>query len=400
MPSLRPFRISRQHMRRLVKLAVATAGALAAFSSARPQAHKAITSKYTYNADVFPIFRDRCGGCHVGGGASPMSLLSYKDAVPWAESIREELMAERMPPWYVDEESAPIKGGPSLPAREIDAIVTWATGGTPEGDPTKRPTPPGARNEWRAGRPDLIVSMDTAYTMPAGTQEETREFTLSTGLREARYLKAADLLPGTPSIVRDATISIEKGQVLAVWVPSDEAGPAPDGMAFRLPAGVNLQLRIHYKKSWQDEGVSKSDRSAIGLYFADPPAPGRELREMTVEHERDVADPVTIAAICPTLDRPYATIDVHAQLPSGARVPLLRLRSPRPEWRRRYWLAPPVELPRGSRIEITATAAAPDSDAAISDAGASPHGAAAQSRPSALAAVLLFCSSDNRSDGR
>jgi methionine-rich copper-binding protein CopC len=28
-------------------------------------AHKAITSKYTYNDDVFPILRDRCASCHV-----------------------------------------------------------------------------------------------------------------------------------------------------------------------------------------------------------------------------------------------------------------------------------------------------------------------------------------------
>lgn len=380
--------ISRERMRRFVELGIAAAGALVVLNSARPQAHKPITSKYTYNADVFPIIRHRCGGCHVAGGASPMSLLSYTDAVPWAESIREELTAERMPPWYVDGESAPIRGGPSLTAREIDTIVTWATGGTPEGDPTKRPAPVAARDDWKAGRPDLIVSMDAEYVMPADTQEDTREFTLSTGLREARYVKAADLLPGTPSIVRDATISIEKGPVLAVWVPSDDVASAPDGMAFGLPAEAHLRLRIHYKKSWQDERVAKSDRSAIGLYFSDAPAPGRELREMIVEIERDVADPVTIVAIRPTLDQPYATVDVHAQLPTGIRVRLLRLRAPRPEWPRRYWLDPPVELPRGSRIQVMATPAAPETDSSAADAGASLRSTAARSRPSVLQTAL------------
>src|SRR5689334_13820456 len=72
-------------------------------------AHTPITSKYTYNEHLYPIFRDRCGACHVEGGIAPMSLLTYDDARPWAESIREELIAERMPPWHVDPVgSAPV----------------------------------------------------------------------------------------------------------------------------------------------------------------------------------------------------------------------------------------------------------------------------------------------------
>jgi hypothetical protein len=51
----------------------------------------------------------------------------------------------------------------------------------------------------------------------------------------------------------------------------------------------------------------------------------------------------------------YGAFTVQAVTPAGARVPLLKLRTPRPEWRRRYWLAQPVELPAGSRIEVIAT---------------------------------------------
>src|SRR5688572_19006155 len=76
---------------------------LVALATHVPLAHqKAITSQYTYNEHVFPIARDRCGRCHMDGGAAPMSLLKYQDTVPWAESILEELLSERMPPWYAD----------------------------------------------------------------------------------------------------------------------------------------------------------------------------------------------------------------------------------------------------------------------------------------------------------
>jgi len=80
------------------------------------EAHKAVTSKYTYNDDVFPILRDKCGSCHTDGGSAPMSLLTYNEnggAVAWAESIREMLIAEAMPPWYAD---------PTGPPREESAL--------------------------------------------------------------------------------------------------------------------------------------------------------------------------------------------------------------------------------------------------------------------------------------
>src|SRR5262245_19568057 len=66
------------------------------------QAHKPITSKYTYTEDVFPILNERCGRCHVLGGVAPMSFLTYKDAFPWAESIRVELASAHMPPWFAE----------------------------------------------------------------------------------------------------------------------------------------------------------------------------------------------------------------------------------------------------------------------------------------------------------
>ncbi len=46
---------------RVVGLGIVTA--LALLSARGIEAHKAITSKYTYNDDVFPILRDKCGSC-------------------------------------------------------------------------------------------------------------------------------------------------------------------------------------------------------------------------------------------------------------------------------------------------------------------------------------------------
>jgi hypothetical protein len=71
---------------------------------------------------------------------------------------------------------------------------------------------------------------------------------------------------------------------------------------------------------------------------------------------------VTVVALRPILDRAYQTLAVDAITPNGARVPLLLLEGPRPQWLRRYWLEQQVDLPSGSRIEVTATPLADYSD--------------------------------------
>src|SRR5262245_20226409 len=96
-----------------------------------------------YNTDIFPIVRDTCGRCHVAGGPAPMGLLAYNEgsdsATPWAESIRQSIVGERMPPWYVDPKGPAVRGGFGLNAAQADKLLTWITGGTPEGDPEKKP---------------------------------------------------------------------------------------------------------------------------------------------------------------------------------------------------------------------------------------------------------------------
>jgi len=71
----------------------------AAFGLTAPAAgHKPITSPFTFYEDVLPITQARCGSCHAPDGVAPMSLLTHEAAVPWAESLRLELVASRMPP--------------------------------------------------------------------------------------------------------------------------------------------------------------------------------------------------------------------------------------------------------------------------------------------------------------
>ena len=363
---------------------IGAAGALVAlivaFSGQTTEAHKGITSKYNYNEHVFPILRERCGSCHYAGGPAPMSLVDYIAAVPWAESIREALIAQKMPPWYADPMGPAVKGGHALPTKELDILLSWVVGGTPRADEktfifgdvqgVSSPTFEGPANDWSAGAPDIKIQADE-FSLGAGKVEDEASFTLTTGLKEDTWVKAVDLLPGDRSMVRDAIISLENGPVLAAWAPGHQAIGAPNGTAFKLPAGARLSLKVHYKKNWNDEQNVKTDRSTVGLYVTEAPLSGRSIEGMSLAYgegngngERKFAGTLKssarIVALRPSFDQPYATVNIDAVAPSGRRVNLMRLRAAQPQWYRRYWLQEPIEVPAGSKLEVTAVPAPPD----------------------------------------
>ena len=99
-----------------------------------------------------------------------MSLVDYLEAVPWAESIREQLVAQKMPPWYVDPTGPAVKGGHPLPTKELDILLDWAAGGTPRADEktfifgamqgVTSPSYEGPPKQWSAGPPDLRLADD------------------------------------------------------------------------------------------------------------------------------------------------------------------------------------------------------------------------------------------------
>jgi mono/diheme cytochrome c family protein len=68
----------------LLLTAVACFGIAFATSSS---ASSSTSKEVTFSKDVAPIFFKNCAECHRPGEAAPMSLLSYKEARPWARSI-------------------------------------------------------------------------------------------------------------------------------------------------------------------------------------------------------------------------------------------------------------------------------------------------------------------------
>jgi hypothetical protein len=242
-------------------------------------AHKGITSKFTFNADVYPVFLNRCGRCHIDGGVGPMSLVKYEDAFPWAESLRAELTsaygdsASDARAGKVDPHDFVKAAHRQISARELDIILAWAVGGTPEGDTAQTPPVPTLTVDWSAGRPDLFAQMPTRYQMSATASEATHEASLPIPIGTPITVARVDVLPGNPAIVRSAVLSLRmpdgSNRVLGTWVPRQVPAAVTLTNPVRVEPGSHILVRLHYKKTWKHEGQPMSDLSLVGLYFAD-----------------------------------------------------------------------------------------------------------------------------------
>jgi hypothetical protein len=348
--------------------------ALAIVISVEPgSAHKPITSPYTFNDDIFPILRDRCGRCHVSGGIAPMSLLTHAEAVPWGESIRTEILAAHMPPGGVDEAPARFRNAPAFSPREMNLLLTWVTGGTPIGDAAKDPAPVTRDAGWPLGAPDLALQLPTEAVVGADERERTIEFVVPTGISDRRWVRAVDLLPGNAPMVRAATIAVRSTpssgaeasteRVLARWLPGEDPIPLDAGLGFELPPSAELVVRVLYRKTWDYERKELRDRSTVGLYFATgTPAAVQALRlapDFTAVGSADrfafrrvLTTDARVLAVYPEAGLNNTAVKVVATRPDRTRVDLIAFH-PRPNWVRRYWFREPIALPRGTTIDTT-----------------------------------------------
>src|SRR5437773_2697289 len=95
----------------------------------------------TFHKHVEAILQARCQQCHRPGEVAPMSLLTYKDARPWAKAIKEAVLVRKMPPWFADSAHGEFANDRRLAESEIATLVSWVDGGAKEGDPQDAPKP-------------------------------------------------------------------------------------------------------------------------------------------------------------------------------------------------------------------------------------------------------------------
>jgi hypothetical protein len=364
---------NKQTQRRLLLLGLALIFAL--IRQQLGSAHEPITTKVTFTKEVARIFQRSCWGCHSAGKfKAEIPLTTYEEARPWAKAIKEEVLEKRMPPYQAVKGYGSFQHDYILPQRDVELLVSWIEGGAPKGDVKNYPK---AQNGWTLGQPDLLLQPEREAKLASGEgEDEVMCFSLPTGLKQARWLRAIDFQPGNGAVVYRAEFALENKATavckfidadedsLGTWQPGQAPLQFPTGTARALPAGARIRLTIHYRNN----GEAASDRSQLALYFAKEALPKSvrsvvltstatlpvkdELQQVKATHT--LAAPAEAVAVRPLLYPFGKSIEVAAHRPDGTVEVLIWAKDYRYAWQPSYVFKKPVALPRGTRIEVTA----------------------------------------------
>jgi tetratricopeptide (TPR) repeat protein len=292
-----------------------------------------------------------------------------------------------MPPWKVAPSQHTFTGMHPLSDEEIDVFQQWAAGGALEGDPGDLPASPVTSGGWQLGRPDLIVTLPSPYTLPAEGADISRVFVLPLPVDRLRHVRGVEFQPNN-SRIHHANIRVDAtpasrgldeqdaapgyegiivrsavypdGHFLG-WTPGQAAPLLPKGLAWNLAPKSDLVVQLHMVPSGKRELIQPS----IGLYFTEDPP--EQVPVMMRLSNQDIDIPagnpnyiVTDSFVLPTAAdvlavQPHAhylarEISAVATLPDGTIRPLISIPDWDLRWQHVYRYEQPVPLPRGTTV--------------------------------------------------
>jgi peroxiredoxin/mono/diheme cytochrome c family protein len=326
----------------------------------------------TYAKQVSRILQKRCQECHRPGEIGPFSLLTYEDARDWADTIREVVLEQRMPPWYADPRYGKFANERCLSREETDVLLSWIRQECPKGDDKDLPPPAQFPAGWQIGKPDAVFRMAQEYQVPATGVLPYKHFTVDPGFKEDRWVQAAEVRPGNRAVVHHILVySLPPGKLLyepdgtsaalAGWAPGDMPALYRKGTAKRIPAGSKLVFEVHYTPN----GTEQSDQSSVGIIFAAKP-PELEVETnilanvslkvppRTANHREEFVytfrDDARLLSFMPHMHLRGISARYEATYPDGRRETLLSVPDYDFNWQSVYRFADPLFIPKGTKL--------------------------------------------------
>jgi mono/diheme cytochrome c family protein len=347
----------------------------------------------TFTRDIAPVVFEACVSCHRAGGPAPFPLTTYQEVRQRATQIARVTASRFMPPWKVEPGVGHFVGQRILTASEISAVDRWAKTGAAEGNPNDLPRLPKATDGWLLGKPDLIVSPDKSFTLPALPNDAFRIFAIRLPVTKRTYVRGIEFHPGNARVVHHANIRVDRtdatrklddadplpgydglmprsaeypdGHFLG-WTPGQVAPLVSPELAWALDPGSDLVVQLHLPPS----GAAEDVRPVIGLYFSDVP-PTRTPTILRLgsqgidippgESRHVIRDAYTLPvdmellAIQPHAHYRAKEIRGTATFPDGSSRLLMHITDWDFRWQHVYREVEAIALPKGTRLAMEYT---------------------------------------------
>jgi len=329
----------------------------------------------TYANQIARIMQQRCVECHRTGQLAPFSLTSYDEVTGWAAMMLEVVEQGRMPPWFADPRYGHFSNDRRLSEEERQQLVTWVENGCPRGEDRDLPAPARFSEGWQMGEPDQIVYMrDEPFDVPAEGVVEYQYFTVDPGWETEKWIVATEARPGNRAVVHHNVVWVQSGpaseteptEAIAWYGPGFSPFYCSPGTAMYVPAHAKLRFSMHYTAN----GTAQSDRSMVGIRFADPSTVQKLVRipymtdrnlkippgdpNYEVNDERTVWHNLLIYGLLPHMHLRGKSFLCEAEYTDGHREVLLDVPRYDPNWQLRYIFAEPKLLPAGSKLHFRA----------------------------------------------
>ncbi len=345
----------------------------------------------TFNKDIATIVFDKCSPCHRPEQTGPFSLLTFQDVKRRAKDIRDVVESRLMPPWLPEPGVAHFAGDRSLTSEQRGMILQWLSEGMIEGRPEDLPDLPKWPEGWELGPPDLVMSLPSAYVLPAEGRDIYRNFVVPIPVLENRYVRAVEFRPGNAKVVHHAFVNVDSsrqsryltrgsqppgfdgmqlppsvqmpmGQFLG-WQPGKPAMQSPEGLSWPLQKGSDLVLQLHMRPSGKPETVLPS----VGFYFTEIPPTNTLYRlqlarytidippgekDYRVENSYVLPVDVDLLRINPHTHYLGNRLEGWATLPDGTRKDLLLIKNWDFNWQGDYAYQEPIYLPKGTALAM------------------------------------------------
>jgi peroxiredoxin len=329
----------------------------------------------SYANDIAPLLERKCVECHSAGNIGQWSMSSHAKVKAKSAMMQEVLLARRMPPWDADPRYGKFSNDRSLTMAEKRLLLRWVEAGAPRGegeDPLAALKIPA--NEWRFGKPDLIVSLPQPQEVPANGVIAYRHVDVPLALTNTVWVGAVVIKPGnlecTHHVIarvkypKEGKTSTENAEGLEGWSPGKSFARFPAGTGKTLKPGAVVNFELHYTAT----GKPETDRTEIGLYLLkEKPALNFESRlainqELNIPPgESDVRTHATagfkrdtmLYTLIPHMHNRGGWMKYEALYPDGRRETLLHVPRYDFNWQMEYVLAEPKRMPAGSWILCT-----------------------------------------------